>query len=59
MKNQPTDTVSISMTRVEDEILAEILLTAAYLAEENKFAGIDFEDILHFQMYLDTSMNQQ
>jgi hypothetical protein len=59
MKNQPLDTISMSMTRVEAEILAEVLRTALYLAEENKFNGIDFEDILHFSMYLDSTLNDE
>ena len=59
MKNQPLDTISMSMTRVEAEILAEVLRTALYLAENNNFNGIDFEDILHFSMYLDSTLNDE
>ena len=59
MKNQPLDTISMSMTRVEAEILAEVLRTALYLAENKNFNGIDFEDILHFSMYLDSTLNDE
>lgn len=59
MKTQPLDTITMSMTRVEAEILAEVLRTALYFAEYRQFNGIDFEDILHFSMYLDSSMNPE